>query len=40
MSQDGHFWHENTKTAAFALAGIPCASAPLYEEHSQENIDS
>jgi hypothetical protein len=28
MSQDGHFWHENTEMAAFALAGISCASAP------------
>ena len=36
MSQDGHFCRENTKTAALALAGIPCASAPLFAEHSQE----
>src|SRR4029453_5277859 len=34
MSQDGHFCHENTKTAALALAGIPCACAPLFAEHS------
>jgi hypothetical protein len=27
ISLDGHFWHENTKTEAFTLAGIPCASA-------------
>jgi hypothetical protein len=23
----------------FALAGIPCASTPLYAEHDEENID-
>ena len=28
ISQDGHFREENTKTAAFPLAGIPSASTP------------
>jgi len=39
ISQYGHFREENTKTAAFPLAGIPSAYTPLYAEHDQENID-
>lgn len=28
ITQDGHCWEENTKTAAFPLTGIPCALTP------------
>ena len=39
IPQEGHSCEENTKTAAFPLAGIPSAYTLLYAEHDQENID-